>query len=78
METEALVKNVKEMLHSVELKPNRAGFFKDINEMKEEEFFKKWFPDSIKVKLERAARISMAKTGLYKTVKNVAKKILRK
>lgn len=78
VETQSLVKNVKEMLHSVEMNDKREQFFKDINEMKEEEFFKKWFPDTIKVKAERIVRITMAKTGVYKSIKKLAKKILRK
>ena len=78
VETDALVRNVKEMLHSVEMNPSRKEFYKELNELEEKEFFKKWFPDSIRVKLERAARTTMAKTGIYKSVKNVAKKILRK
>ena len=78
VETQSLVKNVKEMLHSVEVNERRTQFFKDLNEMKEEEFFKKWFPDTIKVKAERIVRVTMAKTGVYKPIKKLAKKILRK
>lgn len=78
VETQLLVKNVKEMLHSVEVNERRTQFFKDLNEMKEEEFFKKWFPDTIKVKAERIVRVTMAKTGVYKSIKKLAKKILRK
>lgn len=75
---EDAVKNVKEMLHSVNVNSNRKKFFEDINSLNEEEFFKKWFPDSIKVKLERFTRVIMAKTGIYSAVKKMAKKILRK
>lgn len=78
VEIQSLVKNVKEMLHSVEVNERRTQFFKDLNEMKEEEFFKKWFPDTIKVKAERIVRVTMAKTGVYKSIKKLAKKILRK
>lgn len=78
VETQSLVKNVKEMLHSVEMNERRTQFFKDLNGMKEEEFFKKWFPDTIKVKAERIVRVTMAKTGVYKSIKKLAKKILRK
>lgn len=78
VETQSLVKNVKEMLHSVEMNERRTQFFKDLNGMKEEDFFKKWFPDTIKVKAERIVRVTMAKTGVYKSIKKLAKKILRK
>ena len=78
VETEALVKNVKEMLHSVEKNNRREDFFRDLNELSEELFFQKWFPDTIKVKFERVVRVTMAKTGIYKIIKRTAKKILRK
>lgn len=78
VEVSALVKNVKEMLHSVELNENRNKFFKELNMLDEKQFFEKWFPDNIKVKFERLIRITMAKTGIYKTVKKSVKKILRK
>ena len=73
-----LVKNVKEMLYSVKINPNRHLFFKDSNAMNDKDFFEKWFPDSLKVKLERSIRIFLTKTGIYKEVKKYLKKILRK
>lgn len=78
VKTYSLVKNVKEMLQSVEMNEKRTNFFKDLNEVNEEEFFKKWFPDTIKVKVERTARVTMARTGVYKCIKKIAKKVLRK
>ena len=78
VEVERIVKNVKEMLCSVQLNTDRDKFFKDLNEMDEKKFFETWFPDSIKVKLERVIRISMVKTGVYKNVKKIAKKVLGK
>lgn len=78
VETQSLVKNVKEMLNSVEMNAQRIQFFKEINEIDENTFFEKWFPDSIKVKIERNIRHFMAKTGIYKFVKKTIKKILRK
>jgi len=78
IKVDVLTNNVKEMLHSVNLPESRNNFFKDLNNMSEKEFFKKWFPDSIKVKLERFVRIFLAKTGLYKKIKSFAKWILRK
>lgn len=78
VEAEALTKNVKEMLHSVQLPEKRKAFFEDINKMTEDKFFKKYFPDSIKVKLERTIRIFLIKTGLYKNIKSLVKGILKK
>lgn len=78
VETQLLVKNVKEMIHSVEKNEKREQFFKELSDMEEEKFFEKWFPDTIKVKMERFLRKTMAKTGIYKIVKRNVKKILKK
>ena len=78
VEVEELVKNVKEMLNSVNYSEKRKEFFYDINRMEEERFFNKFFKDNIKVKLERSLRIFLAKTGLYKKIKRIAKKIIRR
>ncbi len=75
---EKLTENVKEMTNSVNLPEKRKDFFADINKLDEEAFFKKYFPDSLKVKVERFIRITLIKTGIYKKVKTLAKKILRK
>ena len=66
------------MLNSVNYPPKRNEFFYDINNMDEEKFFNKFFPDNLKVKLERTLRIFLAKTGLYKKIKKMAKKIIRR
>lgn len=78
VESQHLVKNVKEMFYSVDENKLRKKFFKDINNMKEEEFFQKYFPINLRAKLESFIRKFLAKTGIYKVVKKTAKKILRK
>ena len=78
VEEEALVKNVKEMYSSVSMNLKRNDFFKDINQMNEIDFFAKYFPNNIKVKIERTIRRNLARTKFYKKVKKIIKKILRK
>ena len=73
-----LVKNVKEMYNSVSMNSKRKEFFKDINNMEEEAFFNKYFPNSLKVRTEKVIRKNLAKTKIYKTTKKAIKKILRK
>ncbi len=73
-----LVRNVKEMSHSVEIPAKREAFFRDMNRMEEKDFFEKYFKDTVKVKCERSIRIILAKTGVYKNIKRLAKKILKK
>ncbi len=78
VKTEDLVKNVKEMYNSVQINVHRTEFFEDMNSMNEPEFFKKYFPDSLKVKFERRIRIFLTKTGIYKKTKKIVKKVLNK
>ena len=73
-----VVKDVKEMYVSTKKNEKREKFFKDLQKLDEKELFEKYFPDSIKVKLERVTRVLLTKTGLYKNIKKIAKKILRK
>jgi len=75
---EKLVNGVREMRSSVNMNVKRKQFFYDINNISEKEFFNKYFPDSIKVKTERTIRKTLANTNLYKKIKKIAKKILRK
>ena len=78
VKVEDLVKNVKEMYNSVSMNIKRKEFFKDINNMEEKEFFNKYFPNGVKVRIEKKVRTYLAKTGLYKKIKKIAKKILRR
>ena len=73
-----VVKDVKEMYRSTIESKKRKEFFEDMQELNEEKLFDKYFPDSINVKIERSIRVALTKTGLYKNIKKVAKKILRK
>ena len=76
--TDKLIENVREMLFSVKMNSDRERFFNDIHQMPEKNIFDKYFPDNLKIKIERNIRIFLIKTGSYKTIKKVAKKILKK
>ena len=78
IDVDDIVQGVKEMYFSVSKNQNRENFFKDINQLEEEEFFNKYFPDNIKVKVERTIRKVLAKLGIYNKIKKVAQRILRK
>jgi len=75
---EKAVEKVNELVSSVPSNPARAQFFKDLNEMEAGAFFKKWFPDSFKVKTERFIRHSTERLGIYRPLKRLARKILGK
>lgn len=78
VDVDTLVTDVKEMYRSVSENKNRKNFFEDINNLEEYKFFNKYFPDTIRVKLERNIRENLVKLGIYNKIKKVIKKILRK
>ena len=78
IEVTKLVKNVKEMYKSVNMNKNRKEFFYDINRLEEKEFFNKYFPNTIKARMEKNVRIMLTKMGIYKKIKKIMKKLLRR
>lgn len=78
VKVEDAVKNVREMVTSPTPNPNRNQFFIDLNNMSEEDFFRKYFPNNLKVKGEKLIRKFLIKTRLNDTVKNTIKKIIKK
>lgn len=78
IEVENAIKNVRELKESPKPNERRKVFFDDINKMEEKEFFDRYFPNTIKVKSERAVRRFLAKTGLNDKIKNTIKKIIKK
>lgn len=69
------VNNVKEMTNSVKFNSERTDFFKDMNNV--ENVINKYFPITIKTKLNSLVRKILSVTGLYTKVKTIAKKIIR-
>ena len=78
MSVEILVNNVREMYYSVNKNNKREQFFIDINKMDVQQFFKKYFPDNLRVKLESNIRKILVKTGIYSKTKKIVKKIIGK
>lgn len=75
---EKLTDGVKEMFQSVGCNEKRNDFFIDANVLSGDELFNKYFPETVKVKLERSIRVFCYKTGIYNFAKRTAKKILNK
>lgn len=71
---EKLTEQVREIFYSVNYNEKRPQFFKDVNTMDANELFKKWFPETAKVRIERTTRIICYKAGIYNIAKKVAKK----
>lgn len=78
IDVEKALAGVKEMVLSVQENPLRTQFFIDAENLSADELFKKWFPDTLKVKIERLVRHIFEKLGIYAPMKRLAKKILKK
>ena len=61
----------KEMKESVAPNEKRNMFFEDASRLDGEQLFHKYFPNTIRVKVEHCIRLTCYKLGIY----NVAKKI---
>ena len=68
-------KKVKEMTNSVNYNSKRKDFFENIND---DNVFEKYYPINIKTEVNSFVRKALAITGIYSSVKSLAKKILRK
>ncbi len=75
IDADYLVEGMKEMIESVKANKKRDAFFTDAKIMNDEDFFRKYFPDSMKVKIERWFRRILNKIGIYRQIKRVIKAI---
>jgi coenzyme F420-reducing hydrogenase beta subunit len=75
IDPDCLVRNSREMFFSVAMHPEREWFFKDLNNLKIEEFYKKYFKITFKIYLERFVRLISYKVGIYTKVKKIAKSL---
>ncbi len=66
-----LTEGVREMFKSVPLNPKRTMFFDDFNKMDSVAFFKKWFPITLKVRLNSFVRLTCHRLGIYTLAKRV-------
>lgn len=73
IDVEKAVEGVKEMKHSVQYSPKRDHFFKDLNSMRADECFNKYFPITLRVRIERMIRLVMNRLGLYSQAKRFFK-----
>lgn len=68
---ERLTENVNEMFYSVPRNPKRERFFQDFGSMDGEAFFAKWFPVTIKTRINSFVRITAHKLGIYTMAKRL-------
>ena len=75
---EDAVDGVKEMLTSPQRNVNCKAFFQDIHILEPEAFFTKYYPNTLRHRLEKQARLLSNKLGIYKYAKKVVKAIIGK
>ncbi len=66
-----LVRGAKEMVCSVHGNPLRTAFFNDAHKLSGTELYERYFPETMKVKVARFARVGMCKVGIYAFVKRM-------
>lgn len=66
-----MVAEEKAMIQSAPVNPQREHFFADYKTMPAQDFFKKWFPITWKVRVNSFARLTCHKLGIY----NIAKRM---
>ena len=78
VDPDKLTDGVREMFFSVGEHPRRKAFFEDAVSLEAEDLFDKYFPVTVKTRLERAARLFCYRTGILGPVKRAAKWVLKK
>ena len=68
---DSAVAGVRELVHSVPENPKRKEFFADLNSLSTEEVFQKYFPITIRHRLEKQARLWSNRLGIYKIMKKI-------
>lgn len=66
------------IFQSVKRNERREAFFEDANRLENRELFEKYFPDTMKVKVERMARVILVRSGIYKKLLSVGKKFRKR
>lgn len=78
VDPEKLVSGSKEIRESVKPNSRRKDFFEDANRLDGSSLFEKYFPYTMKVKIEYAIRVICLKTGIYSVAKKAYVKITKK
>lgn len=78
IDVEKSINNFLAMFQPIKKNNKREQFFKDINTLDEETVFKKYFPITLKVRFEKYGRLILLKTGIYKKILKLGKKIRKR
>lgn len=77
IDADLAVLGVKEMVKPVSYNVKREAFFADAIKMQDKDFFEKYFPMTLKVRIEHIIRKVCNKLGIWRFVKRTTKSILR-
>lgn len=69
------VEGVREMYHPVTVNPKREAFFADLNQMDTALCFHKYFPVTLRHRMEKQARLWANRLGIYKQLKRLFKAV---
>lgn len=75
VDTEKAILGVKELVSGPTLHPQRDAFFADLNTMPAEDVFNKYFPITLRHRLEKQARLWSNRLGIYKIMKKAFKMV---
>lgn len=78
IEVDKLVNNFHQMFNSIKWNNKRDEFFNELNTNGIEYVTNKYFPNTIKCKLEKYGRLTLIKLGIYKPLIKLGKKIRRR
>ncbi len=78
VDVDFLVSNFHQMFNSIKYNSKRKEFFDDLNNEEFDSVISKYFPNTIKCKLEKYIRITLIKIGLYKPIIKLGKKIRKR
>ena len=73
-----LVSNFHQMFNSIKFNSRRKEFFNDLKAEEFECIISKYFPNTLKCRLEKYGRIFLIKLGLYKPIIKLGKKIRKR
>ena len=71
VDTDKLTAGVNEMYYSVPMNPKRKQFYKDFSIMEKDAFFAKWFPITLKTRLNSFVRLTAHRLGIYTIAKRL-------
>ncbi len=73
-----LISNFYQMFNSINYNSKRTEFFEDLKSKPMDDVIKKYFPNTIKCKAEKYARLFLIKIGVYKPLLKLGKKIRKR